>query len=119
MYNTFTQNINRGYTLEPCCPSSSNESSESMFWMKMIKIPQFYFIKWCKGLYISGTSFPDVIHLPCLCAYLMKLSVKTQVPSNLKLSWSSVPKVFNFFSCSAEAEHQYPRLLTFFHAQLY
>ena len=34
MYNTFTQNMNCGYTSERCCRGSSNEYPESIFWIK-------------------------------------------------------------------------------------
>ena len=66
----FAQNIDCGYTLEPPQRGGSNEYPQSMFWSKNKKEmyspckPQFYYIKvGCKGVFITGTCFRDVMFL--------------------------------------------------------
>ena len=63
IFDTFAQNIDCGYPLDPPHRDGSNEYPLSMFWIKKIReicIPQFYYIKvGFKGVYIARTCFPD------------------------------------------------------------
>ena len=59
IFNTFAQNIDCVYTLEPPRRGGSNEYPQSMFWSKIEEI-KFYYIKvGLKRIYISRTCYPD------------------------------------------------------------
>ena len=65
----FAQNIECGYSLEPPQRGGSNEYPQSMLWIKNKKIrytpvnPSFTIQK---GVFMPGTSFPDVMPIPIL-----------------------------------------------------
>ena len=42
----FAQNIDCGYSLEPPCRGGSNKYPQSMFWAKVWKISEFFFLIW-------------------------------------------------------------------------
>ena len=68
IFDIFAQNIDCVYVLELPCRGGSNESPQSMLWIRNKKKnryspakPQFFLIKvGFKGVYISWTCFPDV-----------------------------------------------------------